>query len=246
MPQLSVIIPVLNESENIPLLANRLLLPVDGLEFIFVDDGSTDGSREIIEKLEIKDDRITGIFNARRMGHMGSYLIGIEHASSENIAIMDGDLQHPPEKLTSISEMLVNGYDIVICSRYKGKKFIGDRDKIRGIISRGAELLLKVMVKECRGISDPISGFIGFKKSLEIPVTQNMRGNKLLPFLIIANRDAKIGYVHYNFSERTAGTSKIVSTGNNFVLKYISEVSEIRKVKKRLLNKIRIDPSNEH
>ena len=227
MPKLSVIIPVLDESENLPILAKKLSSLSDGFEFIFVDDGSKDGSRDLINGLSRQDARFIGAFNERRMGHMGSYLVGIEHARSENIAIMDGDLQHPPEKLIPISEMLNDGYDIVICSRYQGNKFIGDRDKVRGIISRGAELLLKFLVRNCRSVSDPLSGYIGFHRSLTIPIRPEMKGNKLLPFLLVANQGAKVGYISYQFTERTLGKSKIVGSGSRFIQNYVREILQI-------------------
>lgn len=227
MPNLSVIIPVLDESENLPILAKKLSSLSDGFEFIFVDDGSTDGSRELIKDLSNHDSRFTGAFNERRIGHMGSYLVGLEHAHSKNIAIMDGDLQHPPEKLIPISEMLNDGYDIVVCSRYKGNKFIGDRDKVRGIISRSAEILLKLLVKNCRAVSDPLSGYIGFHRNLAIPVKAEMKGNKLLPFLLVANQAAKVGYINYQFTERTLGKSKIIGSGSRFMRNYVREIIQI-------------------
>ena len=232
MPNLSVIIPVLDESENLPILTKKLSSLSDGFEFIFVDDGSKDGSRELLKSLSIQDRRFTGIFNERRIGHMGSYLVGIEHAKYENITIMDGDLQHPPEKLIPISEMLSDGYDIVVCSRYDGKKFIGDRDKVRGIISRSAEILLKLLVSDCRAVSDPLSGYIGFHKNLTIPIKPEMKGNKLLPFLLVANQGAKVGYVNYQFTERSLGKSKIVGSGSRFMQNYVREILQIRSTSK--------------
>lgn len=230
LSQLSVIIPILNESENLPRLTKQLALLSDDFEFIFVDDGSIDGSRDLIRNLAKIDHRFIGIFNDRRVGHMGSYLAGIERSSYDNLAIMDGDLQHPPEKLISISNMLSEGNDIVVCSRYDGRKFIGDRDKIRGIISRVAELLLKLLVRDCASISDPLSGFIGFHKSLTTPIRPEMKGNKLLPFLVVANPDAKIGIVNYQFTERRLGQSKIVGSGSSFILNYVREILQINEV----------------
>ena len=232
MPNLSVIIPILDEKENLTILSERLAqLSIDG-QFIFVDDGSKDGSRETISDLSKKDKRFIGILNENRIGHMGSYLKGLEVATAHHIVIMDGDMQHPPESLPKIQSLLSAGYDLVVGSRYNGRIFIGNRDKKRGLISRGAEFFLKLMVKECRGLSDPVSGFIGFRKSLRIPVTSVMRGNKLLPFLIVANPKIKVGYVLYQFSERTVGKSKIVGSGNHFIRNYMMEVAEIRKVRR--------------
>ena len=230
LTDLSVIIPVLNEFGNIDILTTRLaLLPIDG-EYIFVDDGSTDGTRELLADLENKDKKFIAILNNERLGHMGSYLSGLKLASSNHVVIMDGDLQHPPESLLGMLKLLDLGYDIVVGSRYHGRYFIGNRDKTRGIISRVAELLLKLFIKECRQLSDPVSGFVGFRKDIVIPITSNMNGNKLLPFLIVANKKAKVGHIPYRFQERQNGESKIVSGNTKFVRNFLIEVRDIRKI----------------
>ncbi len=229
MRDISVIIPVLNENENISKLVRRLVNSLGNSEFIFVDDGSKDGTIESIQVLSNTDKRIKGIFNNVKLGHMGSYLEGIKISVSENIVIMDGDLQHPPEVIPEMLRLLEEGNDVVIGSRYKNHKFLGNRDKKRGIISRGAEYILKTFVKECRGISDPISGFVAFKKHLKLPITPQMRGNKLLPFLIVTNPGIKVGYVNYKFTERSEGQSKIVGLNKRFIPNYIREVIDIKK-----------------
>lgn len=233
----SVTIPILNEVENIGTFIDRVKHLLNDFEFIFVDDGSVDGTKELLRESIEKDHRIKAIFNEKRLGHMGSYLMGFNAAESELLAIMDGDLQHPPEKLVEMSEKLNSGSDIVVGTRYHGNKFIGDRKLTRGILSRGAEIIMKTLVKECRGVSDPLSGFIGFRKGLELPVNSEMKGNKLLPFLIVSNPGAKIGYVEYQFTERTVGKSKIVGSGSHFVRKFMREVKEIRATKKTYAKK---------
>lgn len=239
MPNLSIIIPVLDEYENLHILTNKFALIKEDWEYIFVDDGSTDGTRDFLTNLIKENSKFKVIFTEKRLGHMGSYLKGLEIALAKHVVIMDGDLQHPPETIEKIANLLDNEYDIVVASRYNGKFFLGSRKKTRGIISRGAGLLLKVLVKECRGLSDPVSGFLGFRKNLNIPITNEMKGNKLLPFLVVANHNLNVGYVPYAFSERTSGKSKIVNRKNNFVLKFIEEVNEIRKVRNQIKTSIR-------
>ena len=230
---LTVIIPVLNEVGNISKLTEQLKRFIVNGQVIFVDDGSTDGTREELKKIADEDHKFEIIFTEQRLGHMGSYLRGIEASKSELVAIMDGDLQHPPEKLQDMLNLLMTGSDLVVATRYSGNKLIGNRDKVRGIISRGAEYLLRTLVKECRTVSDPLSGFIGFRKSLNIPINADMKGNKLLPFLIVGNPRLKISYVRYGFKERVSGESKIVNTGLLYIVRFIREIIEIRKAKKK-------------
>lgn len=229
---MSIIIPLLNEIDSIDSLINRLQSIPANCEFIFVDDGSSDGTREEIILYANIDKRIKCVFNQNRLGHMGSYIEGLKNSLSNYIIIMDGDLQHPPEKIVEMLTLLESGFDIVIGSRYEKNKFIGERDKFRGVLSRGAEFSLKMFVRECRRLSDPVSGFIGFRKDLIIPINKNMKGNKLLPFLVVANRNTKITHINYAFRERKFGVSKIVNSSNNFLFKFLKEIIEIRKVRK--------------
>ena len=224
-----MIIPVLNEIENIDTLIQRLQKSDYNSEFLFVDDGSDDGTREVIKHASEINKNIVPVFNNYRLGHMGSYLAGLKKATSDNIIIMDGDLQHPPEVLPEFYKVFLSGFKIIIGTRYMGRHFNGYRKLTRGIISRGAEIILKAAVPRCRNIIDPLSGYIGFKHSLNIPVDAKMKGNKLLPFLLVSNPNAKVGYVPYKFSEREGGKSKIVSGGTNFVWNYIREVQDIRR-----------------
>ena len=129
------------------------------------------------------------------------------------------------------------GFNLVIGTRYVNYSFIGKRSVVRGLISRTADLILKLTVPECRSISDPVSGFIGFKRKLNIPVTPEMKGNKLLPFLLVSNWNLKIAYAPYRFHERVSGKSKIVSGGTSFIWKFLREVLDIRAVSKKKYNR---------
>ena len=230
MKDLSIIIPILNEAGNIPELFHRTKKVPINFEMIFVDDGSSDGTVSILEELSANEGNVTCIFNKTRLGHMGSYLKGISKANSDNIVIMDGDLQHPPETLPDFLFAFERGYNLVIGTRYVNHSFIGKRGMFRGSISRTADLILKMSIPQCRQISDPVSGFIGFKRNLNIPVTPEMKGNKLLPFLLVSNWNLKIAYAPYRFHERVSGKSKIVSGGTSFIWKFLREVRDIRAV----------------
>lgn len=233
-----MVIPVLDEAGNVTELIQRIKNSVQDAQIIFVDDGSNDGTRRIIEEEASKDQSITFVFNDHRLGHMGSYLQGIEAAKHDYIVIMDGDLQHPPEALPEFINAFQMNFKIVIGTRYVNGVFIGERTFGRSIISRIADIVLKVSVPQCRDISDPVSGFIGFTRDLVVPVSPEMTGNKLLPFLIVANPIAKIGYVPYKFGERKSGKSKIVSSGTSYIRNFLKEVRDIRRVGADYLSKM--------
>ncbi len=118
MTLLSIIIPVYNEADNIsPLYQALLQCCPKHLEIIFVDDGSTDTSLEHISRLATDDHRVKCISLSRNFGHQNALMAGMEHASGEQIVIMDGDLQHPPSLIPVLLDHLTNGYDLVQTKR---------------------------------------------------------------------------------------------------------------------------------
>lgn len=113
----SVIIPVLNEEGSLPELTHRLLKTLDGLgepsEVIFVDDGSTDGSFELLRQLHAADSRVKVIRLARNFGQHAALSAGIERARGEAVVILDADLQYDPEDIDRLLAKLREGHDLV-------------------------------------------------------------------------------------------------------------------------------------
>ena len=101
MPTISFVIPVKDEEEVLPELHRRLdavAREIQGeTEFIFVDDGSTDRSREVMSELRGHDERVKLLFLARNFGHQLAISAGLDFASGDAVVIIDGDLQDPPE-----------------------------------------------------------------------------------------------------------------------------------------------------
>lgn len=99
---ISVVIPAFNEQENIPAAAERLgsiLAPLSDYELIFVDDGSKDGTWELIKQLGETDEHIRGLHFSRNFGKEGAVFAGLKAADGDCVAVIDCDLQHPPELL---------------------------------------------------------------------------------------------------------------------------------------------------
>ena len=121
-PSLSVIIPVFNEAENLPILAERLQqisqnLRNESLEFIFVDDGSHDRSFHLLRELREKNQRIKALKLSRNFGSHHACLAGLNYAQGDRIVIMAGDLQDPPELIHRLLEAQTNGIDVVWAKR---------------------------------------------------------------------------------------------------------------------------------
>lgn len=116
-PQLSLIVPVYNESENIHLLYEELMEALPGLEMdweiIFADDGSTDTTWELIESLHAGDNQVRGIRLSRNFGHQYALLAGLANAEGDVVITMDGDLQHPVKMIAELVDEWKKGSRIV-------------------------------------------------------------------------------------------------------------------------------------
>lgn len=115
MMLLSVVIPVLNEAQVIPLLLDRLRDTLHGVcwEVIFVDDGSTDATPNVLWREALRDDRVKMIQFSRNFGHQAAVTAGLDFADGDAVVVMDADLQDPPELLPRMLNLFERGYDIV-------------------------------------------------------------------------------------------------------------------------------------
>ena len=116
-PELTVAIPLYNEAENIPILYERVRGALEALgrrwELILVDDGSTDGSAALLDKLAAVDARVVVIHFRRNYGQTAAFMAGIDHARGAIIVPMDGDLQNDPDDIAKLLAKLDEGYDVV-------------------------------------------------------------------------------------------------------------------------------------
>ncbi len=113
----SIVIPVYNEEENVPILYEKLKevlekLPYD-YEIIFVDDGSTDRTPQILEEIAKKDKKVKVILFARNFGQTPAMVAGIDYATGDVVITMDGDLQNDPKDIPRLLEKIEEGYDVV-------------------------------------------------------------------------------------------------------------------------------------
>jgi glycosyltransferase involved in cell wall biosynthesis len=114
---ISLVIPVYNEHESLPPLHGKLLSVLESLSFewqiIYVDDGSTDGSTEILKQLQADDARITVAIQRRNFGKSNALMTGFMLATGDRIITMDSDLQDDPDEIPRMLEKLDDGYDLV-------------------------------------------------------------------------------------------------------------------------------------
>jgi len=122
----SVIVPVFNEEENLNTLYKRvkdvLVKLKSDHEIILVNDGSFDSTQFILKKLNTKDNNVKIINFSRNFGHQVAVSAGLKYCSGDYIAILDGDLQDPPEILPKFFKKLEQGYDAVYAIRKDRKE----------------------------------------------------------------------------------------------------------------------------
>jgi glycosyltransferase involved in cell wall biosynthesis len=114
---LSIVVPLFNEVATIAELHRRLnavlLLLGANAEIVYVDDGSSDGTREAVETLAVRDERVVLVSLARNYGQTAALAAGFDAAQGAVIVAMDGDLQHAPEEIPKLLAKLDEGYDVV-------------------------------------------------------------------------------------------------------------------------------------
>jgi len=120
-PTFTIIAPIYNELENIPELYPRLREVMDRTgepwELILVDDGSSDGSTEVIRKLAENDQRVRPVIFARNFGHQIAVTAGVDYSRGGAVIIIDADLQDPPEVILDLIDKWREGYEVVYAVR---------------------------------------------------------------------------------------------------------------------------------
>lgn len=216
--KLSLAIPTLNESENIGPLIERLtslLDPVlgDRYELIVIDDDSSDRTWEIALALVSQYPRLRVV---RRQGEKGlgtAVVRAWQVARGEILAVMDADLQHPPEANLALIEEMNRGADLALASRHVEGGGLSDWSVLRRLLSRGAQLIGLLVLPGVLGrVTDPMSGFFMVRRSALEGVLLNPVGYKILIEVVARSRVRWIGEVGYVFRERTDGKSKVTAS----------------------------------
>jgi dolichol-phosphate mannosyltransferase len=204
----TLLVPTYNEVQTI----RNTLLVLDGLfqewgynvEIIVVDDDSKDGTYEEAIAANIKNCWI----HVRKTNPDLSEAIveGISLANSQYVCVTDADLQHEVEKIRDMYRKMLEGYDIVIGTRYAKGGSIIDWAFKRRIISLGANVIAKLIFPYT---SDSISGFFMIKRDMAINTNVNPRGYKILMEYVGKSNWTSIYEVPYIFTSRKNGSSKL-------------------------------------
>ncbi|MEO8991685.1 MAG: glycosyltransferase, partial [Nitrosospira sp.] len=208
--QVSVVIPTLNEADNIDLLLTRLCeldLPAESFEIIVVDDSSSDGTPAKVRAWE-KRANIRLIEYREKPGLTRSVLAGVAAARGNVIVVMDADLSHPPERLPAlIAPLLAGNCDIAIGSRYVPGGSTEGEPLPRRWLSRLANWLARPLCD----VNDATSGYFAFRRELATPIAEPAHGHKLLLELLMAGQGKlRVVEVPIRFCHRIHhGTSRL-------------------------------------
>ena len=210
---LSIIIPTLNERENIEPLFALLTesLPNTAWEAIFVDDDSQDGTAECVRSLARRNPRVRCLQRIGRRGLATACIEGFLASASPYVAIMDADLQHDERLLLQMLVELNGGtVDLVVGSRYVPGGGVGDWDRGRARASGLATRLGRIICKA--DIADPLSGFFMCRREVFERALPRMSGQGfkvLLDLLASSPEPPRVRELPYTFRERQRGESKL-------------------------------------
>ncbi|HET9800450.1 MAG TPA: glycosyltransferase family 2 protein [Chthoniobacterales bacterium] len=205
-PAVSVVVPVFNEEENMPILQSELRAALAGLdhEIVFVDDGSTDRSAEKIER----GPNVRVLRFEKNTGQSAALYAGVKTARGQTIVMIDSDLQNDPADIPRLVEEVSRGADLVCGYRAKRKDTLTKRltSRIANFVRsrftkdyvRDTGCTLKAMRRECADALVPFKGMHRF-----IPALVRGAGYKLIE-IPVNHRPRRFGQTKYGFGSRAA------------------------------------------
>src|SRR5436309_4697381 len=183
-PDISVVVTILNEAGSVEQLYRRTLAALDPgprtFELIFVDDGSTDGTFAVLERLHAEDPRVRAVRFKRNFGQHPARHAGLSRARGDVVVTMDGDLQNQPEDIPRLVEAVEAGNDVASGRRRSRKDSVG-----RSLPSR----VINGMLRRFTGvaISDFGCAFNGYRREVVEPMLGSIGKQKFTKALVLSS-----------------------------------------------------------
>lgn len=220
-PDVSIVIPLYNESANVEILHARLAATLANLgkssEIIYVDDGSADGTVDILKRLHAENAGVKVVVLNRNYGQHAAVLAGFDRAAGDVVVTLDGDLQNPPEEIPKLLEKIDEGYDVVggwrkerrdsaprrffsFAANRLASRAVGVEMKDYGCMLRAYRRGVVERIRECRELSSFIPALANaFAGSVaEVPIAHSARrfgASKYSPLkLLRLNFDLMTGF----------------------------------------------------
>jgi dolichol-phosphate mannosyltransferase len=209
--EISVVVPTRNEADNIRPLLRGIANALTGIsyEVVFVDD-STDGTPEIIRRAAAETPVSVRLEHRENGNGLSSAVIrGFELAKGRFLAVMDADLQHPPEMLRRMYAAMLSGADLCAPSRFIPGGDDGGLRGYRKFVSASARWMGKFFISRIRRMSDPTGGLFMVRRGLLDGAAFKPIGWKILIEVAAVCPCCKIIEIPYAFQSRNSGESKI-------------------------------------
>jgi dolichol-phosphate mannosyltransferase len=228
---LSLVLPTYNESAHIDAIVDELIAVLNNIpslryEIIIVDDDSPDRTWEKALQLSQKFPQVRSIRREDQRDLSTAVLRGWQIARGDVFAVMDADLQHPPETIPELWRAMRRGADLAIASRNIEGGGVSDWTLPRRIVSRCAQLLGLVVLPEVTGkVSDPMSGYFMVRRSALEGRQLHPLGYKILVEVLARGTVEKISEVPYVFRETPHRPSKHSAA---VLAQYLQHLTRIR------------------
>ena len=214
--KITIILPTLNEEKNILKICKKLndLITIKDCQIIFVDDGSTDSTRDIIIQASSTFNNVTYLFRENDKDISRSFIDGVKLSNSEYVLLMDSDLQHDASYVMKFLEHAERyNDDFINGSRFLKESLIFKSTyyKIfRILISKIFIYFMKILIKI--ELTDPLSGFFLVRRKKFIKNIPKMYKNGwkiMLDFYLSCGKDTNFSELPIKINKRVAGESKI-------------------------------------
>ena len=202
---LSIVIPVFNEEEVLPSLFGILLPILTSLdhpfELIFVDDGSDDNTRRLLNETSLTDPRIKVLGFSRNFGHQAAITAGLDFAEGDAVVVMDADLQDPPDLLPEMLRAYEQGFDVVSAQRISRE---GD-----GLFKRGTAALFYSLMQHAidERLAPQVGDFRLFSRTA-VQALRRFREQHRFMRGLVAWLGLKEAIIPFHRAPRAAGTTK--------------------------------------
>lgn len=210
-----VIIPTYNEKENVRQIIQAVLRQGDDFHVLIVDDGSPDGTADLVRLEQRDSERVFMIEREGKLGLGTAYIAGMKWALKQGFDLiyeMDADFSHDPDDLPRLKQACLDGADVAVGSRYVRGGRLENWPLDRQILSYGASVYVRLIT--WMWVKDPTAGFICYKK--DVLASLNLDNIKFsgyafqieMKFKSYAKK-FKIAEVPIVFKDREAGSSKM-------------------------------------
>ncbi len=228
---LTIIVPTFNEGNNPVVLSQAVCEAMKTVsrhdfEILLVDD-STDETPQVLERLSRANPRIRVIHREKERG-LGSALVrGFHEARGEWLAVMDGDLQHPPALLPRMLAQADEGMDLIVPSRFIPGGCDGGLFLHRKLVSLVARGLAWLLLPRTRPFSDPTGGFFMLRREVLSGWSFDGGSWKILIEIMVRGNFSRVAEIPYHFRARDLGTSKMTAAAQ---IDYIRHLLRLRKI----------------